>query len=122
MRVPVANSTPTHTFVRKTIFVKYSQAFVVLPGGFGTMDELFEALTLVATGKITRFPIILVVSHYWGGLLTWLREKVLAEGKVHAEELELIKVVDEPEEVVKIITRAHAETDFMTGVPGTDAS
>src|SRR5579862_2757556 len=75
-------------FVRKTVFIKYSQAFVVLPGGFGTMDELFEALTLVATGKITRFPIILVGSSYWGGLITWLREKVLAEGKVHAEELE----------------------------------
>jgi hypothetical protein len=109
-------------FVRKTIFVKYSQAFVVLPGGFGTMDELFEALTLVATGKITRFPIVLVGSKYWGGLVTWLREKVLAEGKVHAEELELIKVVDEPEEAVKIITKAHAEADFMPPVPGTDAS
>jgi hypothetical protein len=109
-------------FVRKTIFVKYSQAFVVLPGGFGTMDELFEALTLVATGKITRFPIVLVGSEYWGGLLTWLREKVLAEGKVHAEELELIKVVDEPEEVVKIITKAHAKTDFIPPVPGTDVS
>ena len=109
-------------FVRKTIFVKYSQAFVVLPGGFGTMDELFEALTLVATGKITRFPIILVGSHYWGGLLTWLREKVLAEGKVHAEELELIKVVDDPEEAVKAITKAHAQADFVTPVPGIDAS
>jgi uncharacterized protein (TIGR00730 family) len=109
-------------FVRKTIFVKYSQAFVVLPGGFGTMDELFESLTLVATGKITRFPIILVGSEYWGGLLTWLREKVLAEGKVHAEELELIKVVDEPEEVVKIITKAHAKADFVAPVPGTDVS
>src|SRR5499427_6682410 len=94
-------------FVRKTIFVKYSQAFVVLPGGYGTMDELFEALTLVATGKITRFPIILVGSEYWGGLLAWLREKVLAEGKVHAAELDLIQVVDEPEEAVRIITKAH---------------
>ena len=109
-------------FVRKTIFVKYSQAFVVLPGGFGTMDELFEALTLVATGKITRFPIVLVGSKYWGGLVTWLREKVLAEGKVHAEELELIKVVDEPEEAVKAITKAHAKADFITPVPGTDPS
>jgi hypothetical protein len=109
-------------FVRKVMLVKYSYAFVVLPGGFGTMDELFEALTLVATGKITRFPIILVGSHYWGGLLTWLREKVLAEGKVHAEELELIKVVDEPEEAVKAITKAHAKADFITPVPGTDPS
>jgi hypothetical protein len=110
------------SFVRKTIFVKYSQAFVVLPGGFGTMDELFEALTLVATGKITRFPIVLVGSEYWGGLLAWLREKVLAEGKVHAEELELIKVVDKPEEAVKAIVKAHAKADFIPPVPGTDPS
>jgi uncharacterized protein (TIGR00730 family) len=109
-------------FVRKTIFVKYSQAFVVLPGGYGTMDELFEALTLVATGKITRFPIVLVGSDYWSGLVGWLREKVLAEGNIHAEELELFTIVDEPEEVVKLITRAHAEADFMPGVSGTDAS
>src|SRR5579863_6163481 len=109
-------------FVRKTIFVKYSQAFVVLPGGFGTMDELFEALTLVATGKITRFPIVLVGSEYWGGLVTWLREKVLAEGKVYARELELFTIVDEPEEVVKVITKAHAEADFLTPGSGTDTS
>jgi len=96
-------------FVRKTMFIKYSQAFVVLPGGFGTMDELFEAVTLVATGKITRFPIVLVGREYWSGLLSWLRERVLAEGNIHAEELDLITVVDEPEEVVKIITKAHAE-------------
>jgi uncharacterized protein (TIGR00730 family) len=109
-------------FVRKTMFVKYSQAFVVLPGGFGTMDELFEAVTLVATGKITKFPIVLVGTDYWGGLVAWLREKVLAEGKIHAEELDLFAVVDEPEEVVKIITKAHAETDFMTPRPGADAT
>jgi uncharacterized protein (TIGR00730 family) len=96
-------------FVRKTMFIKYSQAFVVLPGGFGTMDELFEAVTLVATGKITRFPIVLVGSGYWSGLVSWLREKVLAEGKIHAEELDLFTVVDDPGEVVKIITKAHAE-------------
>jgi uncharacterized protein (TIGR00730 family) len=97
-------------FVRKTIFIKYSQAFVVLPGGFGTLDELFEAVTLVATGKITRFPIVLVGSSYWGGLLTWIREKVLAEGNIGAAELDLLHVVDSPEEVVDIIVRAHAET------------
>jgi uncharacterized protein (TIGR00730 family) len=109
-------------FVRKTVFVKYSQAFVVLPGGYGTLDELFEALTLVATGKITRFPIVLVGSEYWSGLLTWLREKVLAEGMIHAEELELFSVVDEPEEVVKIITKAHAHGGFDTPPQGTDGS
>ena len=99
-------------FVRKTIFIKYSQAFVVLPGGFGTMDELFEALTLVATGKITKFPIVLVGSEYWGGLVTWLREKALAEGNIFARELDLLTVVDEPEDVVKAITKAHAESGF----------
>jgi uncharacterized protein (TIGR00730 family) len=95
-------------FVRKTVFVKYSQAFVVLPGGYGTLDELFESITLVATGKITKFPVVLVGSSYWSGLLTWLREKVLAEGNIHPEELDLIQVVDDPEQVVKIIKKAHA--------------
>ena len=91
------------------MFVKYSQAFVVLPGGFGTMDELFEAVTLVATGKITRFPIVLVGRDYWSGLVTWLREKVQAVGNIHPRELDLFAVVDEPEEVVKVILKAHAE-------------
>jgi uncharacterized protein (TIGR00730 family) len=94
-------------FVRKTVFVKYSQAFVVLPGGFGTLDELFEAVTLVATGKITRFPIVLVGSEYWGGLLSWIKEKVLAEGMIHAEELDYIQIADTADEVVKIISEAH---------------
>jgi uncharacterized protein (TIGR00730 family) len=101
-------------FVRKTVFIKYSQAFVVLPGGFGTMDELFEALTLVATGKITRFPIVLVGTEYWGGLVTWLREKVQVEGNIYADELDLLAVVDKPEEVVEIITKAHAQIGFST--------
>ncbi|MEZ4728547.1 MAG: TIGR00730 family Rossman fold protein [Caldilineaceae bacterium] len=77
-------------FVRKTMFVKYAQAFVIFPGGFGTMDELFEALTLVQTGKIRNFPIILFGSTYWQGLLTWLRETMLAEGKIGAPDLEWI--------------------------------
>ena len=109
-------------FVRKTCFIKYSQAFVVLPGGFGTMDELFEAVTLVATGKITRFPIVLVGSEYWGGLVTWLREKVLDNGNIHAGELDLFAVVDEPEEVVEIITKAHAEVGFNPPRPGVDGT
>jgi uncharacterized protein (TIGR00730 family) len=96
-------------FVRKTVFVKYSQAFVVLPGGFGTLDELFEAVTLVATGKITKFPVVLVGTEYWSGLLTWLREKILVEGKIHPEELDLLHVVDDPGEVVEIIRKAHAQ-------------
>src|SRR5438034_11443149 len=80
-------------FVRKTVFVKYSQAFVVLPGGFGSLDELFEALTLVATGKITKFPIILVGRDYWAGLLSWLQDTVLARGNIGPAEFSLIKVV-----------------------------
>src|SRR6201996_9087614 len=99
-------------FVRKTVFIKYSQAFVVLPGGYGTMDELFEALTLVATGKITKFPIILVGGAYWSGLLDWLKSTMLADGKIGPEELALLHIADEPAEVVKIIKEAHAGLNF----------
>jgi uncharacterized protein (TIGR00730 family) len=99
-------------FVRKTVFVKYSQAFVVLPGGYGTMDELFEALTLVATGKITRFPIVLVGSSYWAGMLSWLKETMLADGKIDEEELELIKIADDADTVIKIIKNAHEDLSF----------
>ena len=94
-------------FVRKTVFIKYSQAFVVLPGGFGTMDELFEALTLVATGKITKFPIVLVGREYWSGLLSWLKETMLARANIGPAEFTLISVVDDPEEVVAVIREAH---------------
>jgi len=94
-------------FVRKTVFIKYSQAFVVLPGGFGTMDELFEALTLVATGKITKFPIVLVGTEYWSGLLDWMKTTMLAEGKIGAAELALLHLADDPDEIVKIVTDAH---------------
>jgi uncharacterized protein (TIGR00730 family) len=99
-------------FVRKTVFIKYSQAFVVLPGGFGTMDELFEALTLVATGKITKFPIVLFGSEYWSGLLDWLKTTMLADGKIGQDELALLRLADEPDEVVKIIKEAHAGLSF----------
>jgi uncharacterized protein (TIGR00730 family) len=94
-------------FVRKTMFVKYSQAFVVLPGGFGTLDEMFEALTLVATGKITKFPIVLVGREYWSGLLAWLKDTVLARGNIGHAEYALITVADDPDEVVGIIRQAH---------------
>lgn len=98
-------------FVRKTVFVKYAQAFIVLPGGFGTLDELFEALTLVQTRKITRFPVVLVGSDYWGGLLDWLKDRALAGGKISAPDLGLIHVADEPDEVVKLVLAAHANGD-----------
>ncbi len=98
-------------FVRKTVFVKYSQAFVVLPGGFGTLDELFEALTLVQTGKVTRFPVVLVGSAYWAGLLSWFRDALAAQGKIPAASLQLLQVADDPAEVVRIISRAHHGTE-----------
>ncbi len=95
-------------FVRKTVFIKYSQAFVVLPGGFGTMDELFEALTLVATGKITKFPIVLVGRTYWAGLLSWLEDTMLAHANIGPVEFGLLSLADDAEEVVEIVRSAHA--------------
>ena len=98
-------------FVRKTMFVKYSEAFIIFPGGFGTMDELFEALTLIQTGKIRNFPVILFGTEYWGGMLRWIRETMLAEGKVSPEDLELLLVTDSPEEAVQAVLRSQAEPD-----------
>ena len=90
-------------FARKTMFVKYAQAFVVLPGGFGTMDELFEALTLVQTRKVTRFPVILLGAEYWRGLLEWMRSAMLAEGKITPSDLELVRLTDDVDEAVRYI-------------------
>ena len=92
-------------FIRKVMFVKYAVAYVILPGGFGTMDELFEALTLIQTKRIKSFPLILMGSDYWQGLLDWLKKTMLAEGKILPADLDLIQVVDEPEEVVKLIKK-----------------
>jgi uncharacterized protein (TIGR00730 family) len=94
-------------FVRKTMFVKYAQAFVVLPGGFGTMDELFEALTLVQTRKVTSFPVILYGTSYWRGLIDWLRETMLTHGKINEVDLDLIYLSDDVDEVVDIIQRSQ---------------
>ncbi len=90
-------------FVRKTMFVKYAQGFVVLPGGLGTLDELFEALTLVQTGKVTNFPVVLFGSHYWSGLIDWLRDTVLASGAVSPEDLGLLQVTDDIDELIDIM-------------------
>ena len=92
-------------FVRKTMFVKYAQAFVIFPGGFGTMDELFESLTLIQTGKVQNFPVILFDSAYWDGLLVWLREMMLTQGKIAPEDVDLLIVADSPQEVRDIIVR-----------------
>jgi uncharacterized protein (TIGR00730 family) len=96
-------------FVRKTMFVKYSTAFIVFPGGFGTMDELTEALTLIQTGKIKHFPVILFGKKYWEGLLDWLRTSVLAEGKVGEADMLLLSVTDSPAEAVEIVLKARAD-------------
>jgi len=90
-------------FARKTMFVKYAQAFCVLPGGFGTMDELFEALTLVQTGKVTRFPVVLLGTAYWQGLIDWLRGTMLVEAKIGVEDLDLLCVTDDVDEAVRHI-------------------
>jgi uncharacterized protein (TIGR00730 family) len=95
-------------FVRKLMFVRYASAFVVLPGGLGTLDELFEALTLIQTRKISHFPVILYGSDYWRGLLDWIRASVLAHGNVLPEDLALLQLVDEPSEVCRIVGAAAA--------------
>jgi hypothetical protein len=93
-------------FVRKTMFVKYASGFVVLPGGFGTLDELFEALTLVQTKKVTSFPIVLLGSSYWSGLVDWLRDSVVGQGKASPGDLNLLHVTDSAEEAVELIRAA----------------
>jgi uncharacterized protein (TIGR00730 family) len=95
-------------FVRKTMFVKYAEAFVVFPGGFGTLDELFEALVLVQTGKVVHFPVVLYGRDYWDGLDRWLRQRVLADGKVTDAELALIDRCDDPDDAVELIRTALA--------------
>jgi len=91
-----------HFFVRKTMFVKYAQGFVIFPGGYGTLDELFEALTLSQTGKIEHFPIVLFGCAYWTGLLSWLRDEALEQRMVSAEDLDLVRITDDPEEAADL--------------------
>ena len=95
-------------FVRKTMFVKYAEAFVCLPGGFGTLDELFEALTLVQTGKATRFPVILFGTDYWAGLIAWIRSTLIPAGKVNPADLDLLTCTDDVDQTVKLIVEADA--------------
>jgi uncharacterized protein (TIGR00730 family) len=94
-------------FVRKTMFVKYAQAFVVLPGGFGTMDELFEALTLVQTRKVTSFPVVLYGSDYWGGLIDWIASTMIEHGTISQADLALVHVSDDVDEIVEIIRKSQ---------------
>ncbi len=97
-------------FVRKVMFVKFAQGFVVLPGGFGTLDELFESLTLIQTHKIAQFPVILVGSDFWGGLVDWIKEVLLEkEGNISAKDMDLFQIVDTPEEVVEAINKFYTK-------------
>ena len=98
-----------HFFARKVMFVKFASAYVVMPGGFGTLDELMEALTLVQTGKTRRIPIILVCSNYWRGMQDWIQQTLLTEGMIDPSDINLIQVIDEPQEVVNAIFK-HYET------------
>ena len=100
-------------FVRKMMFVKYSLAFVIFPGGFGTLDELFEALTLIQTRKIRNFPIVLFGKSYWSGMLDWLREVMLREGKIAEHDLAMFHISDSPAEVVEIVTRSQSSLTEM---------
>ena len=96
-------------FVRKTMFVKYATAFIVFPGGYGTLDELFEALTLIQTGKVKHFPVILFGKDYWSGLVEWLNRTVVKEGKIDARDLVLFKVTDDPAEATRLVIEAREE-------------
>jgi uncharacterized protein (TIGR00730 family) len=98
-------------FARKTMFVKYADGFVILPGGFGTLDELFEALTLIQVGKVRHFPVVLVGRAYWAGLLDWIRDTLVTRGAVDATDLDLLRVTDDPDEVVGLVKAYAAAGD-----------
>ena len=102
-------------FVRKTMFIKYSSAFIIFPGGFGTLDELFEALTLIQTGKIYQFPVILFGRHYWAGLIRWLQSRVLVERKISAGDMDLMLLTDDPAEAAHAVVEAWKATNKKSG-------
>jgi uncharacterized protein (TIGR00730 family) len=114
-------------FARKTMFVKYAQAFVILPGGFGTMDELFEALTLVQTRKVNQFPVVLMGTDYWQGLIDWLKGSTAAGEFIHKDDLDLIHLTDDVAEAVQVINaagerREELDSDSPQGIPDTPAN
>ena len=104
-------------FVRKMMFVKYSDAFIIFPGGFGTLDELFEALTLIQTRKIRNFPVVLYGSEYWRGMIDWIKGPVLGKGMIDEEDLRRLHLTDTPAEIVEIISRSHDELEKTLGLP-----
>jgi hypothetical protein len=93
-------------FVRKTMFIKYSNAFIIFPGGYGTLDEAFEALTLIQTGKIYQFPVVMFGRHYWAGLIRWIQSRVLSEAKISPGDLDLILLTDDPREAAHAVIQA----------------
>ncbi len=101
-----------HFFARKVMFVKFANAYVVMPGGFGTLDELMEALTLVQTGKTRRIPIILVGTKFWGGMIDWFKTALIDEKVIHPEDMELIQLIDDPQEVVRAIFKHYETSGF----------
>jgi uncharacterized protein (TIGR00730 family) len=103
-------------FVRKTLFVKYSCGFIIFPGGFGTMDELFEALTLIQTKKVSNFPVILYGSQYWGGLMNWLRDTMLEMENISPGDLDLLRVSDDPEEICALVCEAYMQNEQLEKV------
>jgi uncharacterized protein (TIGR00730 family) len=98
-----------HFYARKTMFVKAAEGFVIFPGGFGTLDELFESLTLIQTGKVLDFPVVLVGSDYWGELLDWVRGEALADGMISPEDLELLHLTDDPAEAARLVVESYDE-------------
>ena len=100
-----------HFYVRKVMFVKYAQAFIVMPGGFGTLDEMFESITLVQTKKVSRFPIVLMGKEYWAGLFDWVKTKMLAEGNISKEDLDLFSMTDDPKVAAKIVADFYKGTE-----------
>lgn len=105
-------------FVRKTMFVKYAEGFIIFPGGYGTLDELFEALTLIQTEKVRNFPVVLFGSEYWAGLVDWIRGRMLAEGKISPEDLDLMVITDSPEEAVRVILDSMSSNIGTRGEEG----
>jgi len=102
-----------HFYTRKVMFVRYACAFVVFPGGFGTLDELFEALTLIQTGKIRHFPVVLMERSYWEGLIDWTRDRLLAEAKIAPGDLELMRLSDDPAEIVEIVEHCAGQQGLV---------
>jgi uncharacterized protein (TIGR00730 family) len=108
-----------HFYARKTMFVKAAEGFVILPGGFGTLDEMFEALTLIQTGKVLNFPVVLLGSDYWDELLDWTRDEALADGMISSEDLELLHVTDDTALAVRLVVESYDERNSSTpAAPG----